>query len=99
MRWQHYDEALDMQRLRYGYLPHVFRWRGQRYRVEVVDRSWTVSRRRRRRVVARRYFRVRSSGAVLDLYQDLVAGTWHLWRARFPAAAPRPVQEIVPVWR
>ena len=43
MHWKIYDETVDMVDCRFQYMPQVFHWRGQRYDVDVVERSWTVA--------------------------------------------------------
>lgn len=91
MGWKIYDETVDMVERRHRYFPRVFRWRGQRYRVESVERCWTVSRRGWRRRTERHFFHVRCAVGDFELFQDVQAGTWHLRRARL---ASRPVAAI-----
>jgi hypothetical protein len=87
-------EKILMNKKRHGYFPLQFTWRGRRYDVEAVERSWTVSRKRRGNKVERHCFRVRaiaggngsrSGRSVLegtfDLYQDLGTSKWHMERA------------------
>ncbi|MBN1953818.1 MAG: hypothetical protein JW900_02100 [Anaerolineae bacterium] len=79
-------DAVQMRRRRHGYFPHIFVWRGREYRVQAVERCWTVSRRRWGNQVAGHYFRVRCQEGTFDLFQDARAGTWHMRgsaRARF----------------
>jgi hypothetical protein len=73
-----YNEPIEMQVKRFGYFPQAFLWHGQRYYVTRVERAWTVCRRRSSRRVERRCFRVHTAEGIFDLYQDLVANTWHL---------------------
>lgn len=73
-----YNEPIEMKAKRFGYFPQTFLWHGHRYRVKRVERAWTISRQRPRRQVERRCFRVHTVEGVFDLYQDLVANTWHL---------------------
>jgi hypothetical protein len=88
------DEKIYMHKKRHGYFPQQFTWRGRRYDVCAVERSWSVSRKRLGNKVERHCFRVRcaatngrnggsrSNRAVLegifDLYQDLRTDKWHL---------------------
>jgi hypothetical protein len=85
-------EKINMETKRFGYFPKRFTWRGRRYDVQAVERSWTVSRRRLGNQVDRLCFRVRgvavgervagAGRAVLegtfDVYQDLNSNTWHM---------------------
>jgi hypothetical protein len=80
-----------MQALRYSYLPQLFRWRGRFYDVDSVKRCWTKGQ--------RRFFRAQCGPGVYELYQDLVAGTWHLRRARLAAARVVAVRRFAPAWR
>jgi len=48
-----------MRQLRHGCFPHIFAWRGREYRVEAVERCWTVSPRGRGGRVEGHCFRVR----------------------------------------
>lgn len=75
-----YNEPIEMRAKRFGYFPKTFLWHGHRYDVRRVERAWTISRRRARRRVERRCFRVHTAEGVFDLYQDLGANTWHLER-------------------
>jgi len=78
LRKKRYDEPIRMQAKRFGFFPKTFLWHGRRYQVKRVERAWTVSRRRQRRRVERRCFRVHTAEGVFDIYQDLAANTWHL---------------------
>jgi len=73
-----YNEPIEVQAKRFGYFPKTFLWHGRRYHVRRVERAWTISRRRPRHRVERRCFRVHTAEGVFDLYQDLVANTWHV---------------------
>lgn len=95
MGWKIYDEAVDMLGLRYRYLPHSFRWRGQRFTVQAVDRIWTVSRRH----VQRRFYQVHCGDGVYELYHDLRDNTWHLRRGRLAPAPVGAARRILPAWR
>lgn len=78
LRTKRYNEPIEVQAKRFGFFPQVFLWHGRRYRVERVERAWTVCKQRSRRRVQRRCFRVHTAEGVFDLYQDLIANTWHL---------------------
>jgi len=91
MGWKHYGEAVEMQGMRYQFLPQLFRWRGRFYDVDSVERCWTAPR--------RRYFKVHCGHGILELYQDLDAGTWHLRRARLAPARALSMQRYAPAWR
>ncbi len=73
-----YNEPIEMQAKRFGYFPQAFLWHGHRYCVTRVERAWTICQRRASRRVERRCFRVHTAEGIFDLYQDLVANTWHL---------------------
>ena len=75
-----HEHPIEMQEKRFGYFPHAFMWRGKRYRVSQVEKSWTVRRRERRGSVQRRCFRVRCEEGTFDLNHDLTVNTWHLRR-------------------
>jgi len=100
MAWKFYDEAIDVMQHRWRYFPAVFRWRGRRYHVDAVERSWVVPARGWRRH-DRRFFQARCPEGIFELYQDLKAGTWHLRRARLqPAGAGLRVLRPAPQrWR
>lgn len=82
MAWKIYDEAIDVMEYRWRYFPAVFRWRGRRYQVDAVERSWVVPAHGWRRRNDRRFFQARCGDGLFELYQDLAASTWHLRRAR-----------------
>lgn len=71
------SDAVEIQEKRFGYFPQVFRWQGQRYEVQLVERCWTKMAR-----APRLCFRVRCREGVFDLCQDIHANTWHLVRVR-----------------
>ncbi len=73
LRKQRREEAVEIQEKRFGYFPKAFRWHGQSYHVQAVERCWTVTRR-----APRLCFRVRCSEGTFDLAQDVRANTWHL---------------------
>lgn len=75
-----YDQPIEVRAKRFGYFPQTFVWRGRRYQVKRVERARTISKRRRRCSVERRCFRVHTAEGIFDLYQDLIANTWHLER-------------------
>ena len=99
MGWKLYNESVEMLGLRYQFLPQLFRWHGRFHHVDSVERCWTVSRRRRGGHHQRRYFQVQCGDGVFELYQDLVAGTWHLRRSRLAPARVLVVQRYAPAWR
>ena len=99
MGWKFYDEAVELLEQRFNYLPQLFRWRGRYYEVDAVERCWTVTRRRRRHHLQRRYFQVQCGDGTFELYQDLVAGTWRLRRARVAPARAWAVRRLAPAWR
>jgi hypothetical protein len=97
MGWKFYDEAIDVMQYRWRYFPAIFRWRGRRYQVDAVERSWLVPAQGWRRRHDRRFFQARCGEGIFELYQDLEAGTWHLRRARLlPAAAALPLLRPAP---
>ena len=73
-------EAIEMRERRHGYFPKLFVWRGQRYRVNAVERCWTISRRNRGGRVERHCFRVRYPEGTFEVYQDIRHNTWHMQR-------------------
>ena len=95
MGWKIYDEMVDMVQRRHRYFPRVFRWRGQRYRVESVERCWTVARRGWKRRIERHFFHVHCAGGEFELFQDVQAGTWHLRRARLASRAVAAMPVVV----
>jgi hypothetical protein len=64
---------VQVQEKRFGYFPKAFRWRGKRYDVQAIERTWARS-----RSAPRLYFRVRCRDGIFELCQDLRADTWHL---------------------
>jgi hypothetical protein len=99
MRWKIYDESVDMMKQRLGFFPDVFRWRGRCFRVETVERCWTVSRRGWRRLERRRFFQVRCAGNTFELFQDLESGAWHLRRASLARSAAATAWQVMPALR
>jgi hypothetical protein len=99
MGWTVFGEAIEMLARRHGYFPLAFRWRGQRFKVEAVERCWTVVHRSRRDRVERRFFRVRCVAGSFELYQDLVDGTWHLRRAKLGRASGPVGRRAMALWR
>lgn len=57
----------------FGYFPKAFRWRGKRYDVQSIERTWARSRR-----APRLYFRVHCRDEMFDLCQDLRTDTWFI---------------------
>ena len=98
MGWKIYDEAVGIAEMQYRYMPHVFLWRGRRYRVEVVEGVRTVSRQGWRGRVERRLFRVRCAEGAFELCHDLEANAWHLRRARVTAVPLVVAQQAAPAW-
>jgi hypothetical protein len=72
------SESIDMRERRHGYFPKLFVWRGHRYRVNAVERCWTVSRRGGGNRVERHCFRVRCPEGTFEVYQDVRYNTWHM---------------------
>ena len=99
MHWKIYDETVDVVDRRFQYLPQVFRWRGQRYDIDVVESTWIVARGGWRRDVRRRFFQVRCGEGVFEIFQDLRTGLWWLRRAKLASLRTLPHQRMVPVWR
>ncbi len=99
MAWKIYDEPIEMVQRRFQYFPRVFRWRGRRFRVEAVQRCWTVVRRGWRRRAERHYFHVRCTEGDFELYQDIKTATWHVRRARLASARVVAVRRTAPAWR
>lgn len=69
------SEAIDMRFRRFGYFPQTFIWRGKEYRVEAVERCWTVGSGGRMRY---HYFACRCANGTFNVYQDLKFNTWHM---------------------
>jgi hypothetical protein len=98
MTWRIYDEAIEMVQRRFQYFPRVFRWRGHRYDVDVIEQCWTVSRRAWWRRVERHFFRLRCAEGTFEIYQDVRTNTWHLRRARLAASRVSVTRRMVPAW-
>jgi len=79
-RQKRYNEPIEIKDKRFGFFPQTFLWHGRRYHVQRVEQAWTVSRQKPRRRVERRCFRVHTAEGIFELYQDLIANTWHLDR-------------------
>ncbi len=85
-------DYIEMRQRRFNYFPQSFRWHGLTYYVQAVERSWTkMGGRLLRRRAERLCFRVRAVASLrdggptcpprkFDIYQDLIANTWHLER-------------------
>ena len=99
MNWKIFDEAVEMLERRHGFFPRAFRWRGQRFEVEAVQRCWTTSGSGWLRSTQRHFFHVRCGESAFELFQDLRDGTWHLRRARLAAAPRAAVRRVAPAWR
>jgi hypothetical protein len=99
MGWKIFDEAIEMVERRHRYFPKVFRWRGQRFEVEAVDRAWTTVRGRGKRRIERHLFQVRCRSGVFELYQDIPSNTWLLRRAKLAPAVGAVAQSLAPAWR
>ncbi len=66
-------EAVEIQEKRFGYFPKRFRWRGQVYDVEMVERCWT-----KMRGNPQLCFRVKCREGSFELFQDVRANTWEV---------------------
>jgi len=66
-------QAVEVKEKRFGYFPHVFRWRGKHYDVQAVERCWT-----RTHAAPQLCFRVRCREGMFDLYQNVRDNTWQL---------------------
>ena len=74
------NEPIEVFDKRFNYFPKTFAWRGKTHYVRSVDRCWTVKQRRLLGQVERHCFRVRTTDAIYDLYQDLRQDVWVLDR-------------------
>lgn len=99
MGWKIYDETVDMMDRRFQYMPQVFCWRGRRYDVDVVERSWTVAGRGWRRDIQRRFYLLRCGEGLFEIFQDLGTGIWWLRRAKLASARVLPLRRMAPAWR
>jgi hypothetical protein len=62
-------------------MPAAFSWRGRRYEVRDVIGRWRIEGRWWEDGRDREYWRIEAAGgAVVDLYEDRLAGRWHLER-------------------
>ncbi len=66
-------EPVEIQEKRFGYFPKRFRWRGQVYDVEAVERCWTKASGN-----PHLCFRVRCQERSFELYQNVHANTWEV---------------------
>ena len=98
MGWKIYDEPVEMMQRRFKYFPRVFRWRGQRYRVEAVAQRWTRVRRAREGRMERHYWQLQCAQGDFELFQDIRTGTWHLRRARLAQARVPALRSVAPAW-
>jgi hypothetical protein len=98
MGWKIFDESVDMIERRHRYFPHLFRWRGQRYQVDAVERCWTVSRRGWKKSVRGHFFQVRAGGGSFELFQDAETGLWQVRRARLEGRRA-PARRAAVAWR
>jgi uncharacterized protein DUF6504 len=74
-----YDELVVVERD--TGMPAAFLWRGRRYEVRDVIGRWRIEGRWWQDGRDREYWRVEArGGAVVDLYEDRLAGRWHLER-------------------
>ena len=99
MGWKIYDETVEMIERRYQYLPETFRWRGLRYDIDEVQRSWTTLGRILRPAVQRRFYLVRCGEGRFEIFQDLKTGVWWLRRAKLTSGRALPFRRMAPVWR
>lgn len=68
------EEPVELCEQRFGFIPARFRHRGELRHVRRVERSWDKAGR-----APRRYFAVCcADGSTRTLFQDLLAGTWHM---------------------
>lgn len=67
------QEPVEVQEKRFGYFPKTFRWRGQYYTVQAIERCWNA-----RRSVPHLCFRVRCQDGTFELYQNIRDNTWRL---------------------
>ena len=98
MGWKIYDETVQVER-RFEYLPHTFCWRGKRYEIDEVERTWTVADQVWRRHVQRRFYNVRCREGVFEIFQDLKTGTWWLRRAKLITGRALSIRRMAPVWQ
>jgi hypothetical protein len=99
MAWKIYDEPVEMVQRRFQYFPRIFRWRGQRFEVECVQRVWTVVGRGWRRHAGRHFFQVQCAGGDVELFQEVETGIWYVRRARLAPAHLPAVRQPAPAWR
>jgi len=82
-----YNEQIEMRERRHNYFPKAFLWHGHCYRVDAVERCWTVQ--KYRRDTARLCFLVRCAEGKFEVYQNLSTNTWHVHRAEWQTVAGR----------
>ena len=98
MAWKIYDEPVEMVQRRFQYFPRLFRWRGQRFHVESIQRVWTVRARHWPRHGGRHFFQVECTAGDFELFQDVQTGIWYLRRARLVPARIPAVREAATAW-
>jgi len=79
-RQRRQPENVMMRKRRHSYFPHIFVWRGREYRVQAVERCWTICRRKGGGKVEGHCFRVRCREGTFDLFQDARSGAWRMQR-------------------
>ncbi len=98
MTWKIYDEPVEMVQRRFQYFPCIFRWRGQRFEVESVQRVWTRTGRGWWRHAGRHFFQVQCTAGDLELFQEVKTGIWYVRRARLVPVHIAAVREAAPAW-
>src|SRR3989442_254074 len=72
-----WSEPIELVEQRFNFLPRVFHWRGDVWRVRRIVKIWEYDGKGRRS--SRRYFQVLcQEERCYVLFQDLSIGTWHL---------------------
>ncbi len=69
-----YQEAITMKERHCGCFPAVFQWRGRDYRVQTVERCWTVA----ARDGTRFRFRARCAEGTFSLSYHLTSDCWYV---------------------
>lgn len=69
-----------MHQRRYGCFLYAFEWCGREYRVEAVERCWTVYQCGREGGVEEYCFRVRAQASTLSSSEVCQEGTYHLFQ-------------------
>ena len=67
-------EPIRLMERRHNYFPKRFMWRGDRYDINSVERTWTKMHRKG----ARHFFRVHCRQGTFDIYQDTILNAWYL---------------------